>query len=145
VSGSTEVSFVQTRAGNAGKLLVNGSVGSSARSLVSYQLNFVTDADGVLHILVTNQNSLTGEIAVAGTAFLGPVPASGAAPRLAVGGLSDQGYFQIAVNGTVGETYVLQRASSLNGENWLSVSTNAAPFTFTDTGSLGLDTGQQRG
>jgi hypothetical protein len=136
VTGSTEISFVQTLAGNTGRLLVNGSVGSSMRSLASYQLNVVTDAIGNLGISVANQNSLTGEIGVAGAALFGPVPTTNAAPRLAPWGFDSRGQFQVAVEGTVGATYVVQRTAKLHDESWLAVATNAAPFTFTETGGL---------
>jgi endonuclease/exonuclease/phosphatase family metal-dependent hydrolase len=41
--------------------------------------------------------------------------------------------FSFTVVGTAGSNYVIQVASNLSGGNWVSVFTNAAPFTFTDS------------
>src|SRR6185369_2829717 len=44
------------------------------------------------------------------------------------------GQFQFAISGTSGATYIVQATTNLSGGNWTSISTNTAPFTFTDTG-----------
>jgi endonuclease/exonuclease/phosphatase family metal-dependent hydrolase len=44
--------------------------------------------------------------------------------------------FQFTVNGTAGSNYVVQVATNLVAPTWLSLQTNAAPFTFTDTNTF---------
>jgi hypothetical protein len=41
--------------------------------------------------------------------------------------------FQISLAGQTGTNYVIQAATNLATGNWISVQTNAAPFTFTDS------------
>jgi len=41
--------------------------------------------------------------------------------------------FQFTLEGTVGSNYVVQASNNLSGTNWISLSTNAAPFQFTDS------------
>lgn len=43
------------------------------------------------------------------------------------------GQFQFLLTGSAGSNYVVQAATSLSESNWVSLRTNAAPFTFTDT------------
>jgi len=43
------------------------------------------------------------------------------------------GQFQIPITGTAGSNYVMQVSTNLALNDWISLSTNAAPFTFTDT------------
>jgi len=65
---------------------------------------------------------------------------AGSAPRLTGGGFNGLGQFQVTVSGTAGTSYVVQRATSLNGGSWLPVATNTAPFTFTDSTSQATQT-----
>ncbi len=44
--------------------------------------------------------------------------------------------FQFMLTGTAGSNYVVQAATDLAAPVWISLQTNAAPFTFTDTNSL---------
>ena len=41
------------------------------------------------------------------------------------------GQFQFLLTGSTGSNYIVQAATDLRGSNWVSLRTNAAPFTFT--------------
>jgi hypothetical protein len=41
--------------------------------------------------------------------------------------------FSFTVTGTAGSNYVIQLSTNLGASNWISIFTNAAPFTFTDS------------
>lgn len=41
--------------------------------------------------------------------------------------------FRFTVNGYAGTNYVVQTTTNLNGGNWISLTTNAAPFVFVET------------
>jgi DNA/RNA endonuclease G (NUC1) len=43
------------------------------------------------------------------------------------------GQFRFTVNGWTGTNYVVQASTNLTALNWVSIFTNASPFTFTDT------------
>ena len=58
-----------------------------------------------------------------------------AAATLSAPGLNGAGQFQFAVTGTAGSNYVVQVSTNLSAANWVSLQTNAAPFTFIDTAS----------
>ena len=45
--------------------------------------------------------------------------------------------FQMTVNGGPNNSYIVQASTSLAPANWVSLATNGAPFTFTDTSVLG--------
>jgi hypothetical protein len=46
--------------------------------------------------------------------------------------LNPSGQFQLSITGTVSSNYVIQASTNLAGSNWVSLKTNASPFTFTD-------------
>jgi uncharacterized delta-60 repeat protein len=46
---------------------------------------------------------------------------------------TSDGRFQISLAGQTGTNYVIQAATNLATGNWISVQTNATPFTFTDS------------
>jgi endonuclease/exonuclease/phosphatase family metal-dependent hydrolase len=70
-------------------------------------------------------------VTVSGTAIVtNSTPAASAvlsAPNFSAG------QFQMLVTGSAGSNYVVQIATNLAAANWLSLFTNASPFTFTDT------------
>lgn len=43
------------------------------------------------------------------------------------------GQFQFQLTGSIGSNYLIQATTNLTNPNWLSLRTNAAPFTFTET------------
>jgi endonuclease/exonuclease/phosphatase family metal-dependent hydrolase len=45
------------------------------------------------------------------------------------------GQFQFMVTGTAGSNYVVQFSTNLGGSNWVSLQTNASPFSFVETNS----------
>jgi Metal-dependent hydrolase len=57
-----------------------------------------------------------------------------AAPTLSAPVLNG-GQFQFTVSGSPGSNYVVQASSNLNVSNWLSLKTNASPFSFVETNS----------
>jgi RHS repeat-associated protein len=58
-----------------------------------------------------------------------------ALPTLTPVGFDTNKQFQMTVNGGPNYIYVVQATASLTTPNWVSLSTNAAPFTFTDSGA----------
>ena len=46
--------------------------------------------------------------------------------------LNASGQFQLSITGTAGSNYIIQATTNLAGSNWVSLKTNASPFTFTD-------------
>jgi hypothetical protein len=57
-----------------------------------------------------------------------------AAPTLSAPALNG-GQFQFTVTGTAGSNYVVQASTNLGVANWVSLRTNASPFTFVETNS----------
>jgi hypothetical protein len=66
-------------------------------------------------------------VSISGTAIITGGPATIAPPVVSAGQIS------FDVTGTPSVSYVVQTSTDLVGTNWLSVFTNASPFTFTDT------------
>jgi len=76
------------------------------------------------------------EVTVSGTPIANEPPG---APTLTIDYSAGQtNGFRFLVNGTPGARYAIQHESDLAGENWVSVATNTAPFTFSAT-HQGLD------
>jgi hypothetical protein len=60
-----------------------------------------------------------------------PASSTNSAPTCSLAGYAN-GQFQFTVSGTTGGSYLVQAATNLAAPNWISIWTNAAPFTFTD-------------
>jgi len=56
-----------------------------------------------------------------------PAPATLSAPA------ATAGQFQFLLTGSAGSNYIVQASTNLSISNWVSLRTNASPFTFTDT------------
>ena len=54
-------------------------------------------------------------------------------PQLTAPAYTTNNQFQFTVTGQVGSSYVVQASTNLATPNWLSLRTNAAPFTFVET------------
>jgi hypothetical protein len=54
------------------------------------------------------------------------------APTLSLATVTNN-QFQFTLNGTTGSNYVIQSSVNLTTSNWVSLTTNAAPFVFTET------------
>lgn len=54
------------------------------------------------------------------------------APTFSAGTVTNN-QIRFAVNGWTGTNYVVQASTNLDSNNWISLTTNAAPFTFTQT------------
>lgn len=52
---------------------------------------------------------------------------------LSAAGANSNNAFQFTVTGDSGANYIVQTSTNLAATNWISVYTNASPFTFTDT------------
>ena len=48
------------------------------------------------------------------------------------------GQFQFLLTGTVSSNYIVQATTNISPVNWISVRTNAAPFTFVETNAINL-------
>ena len=59
-------------------------------------------------------------------------PAQSTPAVLTSPGFGTGSQFQFTITGTTGANYVIQTSTDLAESNWVSVFTNAAPFTFTD-------------
>jgi len=60
-------------------------------------------------------------------------PAPPALPPVLANLILTAGQFQFQVTGSVGSNYIVQFATNLSSLNWVSLRTNAAPFTFVET------------
>lgn len=52
--------------------------------------------------------------------------------------LFSDGQFQFQLTGSIGSNYIVQATTDLSLANWVSLQTNAAPFTFVETNVLAL-------
>ena len=66
-------------------------------------------------------------VTVSGTSYIVATPAALTSAAFT------NGQFVLTVSGSVGASYVVQTSTNLAANNWISLFTNAAPFTFTDT------------
>jgi hypothetical protein len=48
------------------------------------------------------------------------------------------GQFQFLLTGTTGSNYIVQGTADLSVSNWISLRTNAAPFTFVESNVFAL-------
>lgn len=115
---------------------VNGPVGVAFDT--AGNLFAANDNDGSLSEFTPGGNGLVfGATNLIGTEVVAiwPVPPQlippAAAAFTALSATNDQ--FQFTVTGTVGETYILQTTTNLARPDWIPVSTNPAPFVFTQT------------
>lgn len=105
--------------------LSNGTITAGTNSQT---LTYTAGASGTLTLglTVTNAsgctttNSLTVAITAVSAPTLGAPTASG-------------NQIQFTVTGTTGASYIIQSITNLTDTNWTPVSTNATPFTYTDT------------
>jgi hypothetical protein len=67
-----------------------------------------------------------------------------AAPVLTSASIKSGNQFQFMVTGTTGSNYVIQVSTNLSASNWVSIFTNAAPFTFTDSNAANFPQGFYR-
>ena len=91
-----------------------------------------TSSSGTWYIYNT-AGTLANDLAISGTIK----PVSPAAPTLGLRYLSNQ-QFQCTVAGTAGSIYILQATTNLNSPYWVSLLTNTAPFTFTQSNVIDL-------
>jgi hypothetical protein len=97
-------------------------------------------------------NSPTSSYGTAGTVRYDMVTVSGvaitappAAPPILSGPEAFSGnQFQFSVTGTMGSNYVIQVSTNITGGNWVSIFTNTAPFTFTDSNANNFPRGFYR-
>ena len=88
-----------------------------------------------------SSNGANGTYAPSGTARFDMVTVSGAlippsapaAPATLTLPVYSLSQFQFLVTGTAGSNYFIQAATNLTAPNWISLKTNASPFTFADT------------
>jgi hypothetical protein len=81
---------------------------------------------GAYSVLISNPAGFTNSVAAQLTVITNPAPTI-ASP------IQSNGVFSFQVSGVPGSKYVVQASSDLS--KWVSVSTNTAPFSFTETNS----------
>jgi endonuclease/exonuclease/phosphatase family metal-dependent hydrolase len=59
-------------------------------------------------------------------------------------GITSGNQFSLTVTGTTGSNYAIQVSTNLSASNWVSIFTNAAPFTFTDSNAANFPQGFYR-
>jgi hypothetical protein len=69
-------------------------------------------------------------VAVSGAPSSSNAPASPAVLRFP---LYQAGQFQFSLQGSAGSNYIVQTSTNLAGSNWISLTTNTAPFGIVDT------------
>jgi hypothetical protein len=77
-------------------------------------------------------------ITVSGALLTVPTPPVLAAPVVS------GNQFQFTVTGATGSNYVIQLSTNLSSSNWISIFTNTAPFTFTDSNANNFPQGFYR-
>jgi len=75
---------------------------------------------------------------------LGSAIATTAPAVLSSPGITFGNQFLLTVTGTAGSNYVIQVSTNLSASNWVSLFTNAAPFTFTDSNAANFPQGFYR-
>jgi len=75
---------------------------------------------------------------------LGSVIATTAPAVLSSPGITLGNQFMLTVTGSAGSNYVIQISTNLSASNWVSIFTNAAPFTFTDSDAANFPQGFYR-
>jgi hypothetical protein len=59
-------------------------------------------------------------------------------------GVDSANRFQFTITGSAGSNYVIQVSTNLSANNWISIYTNAAPFTFTESNAANFPQGFYR-
>ncbi len=102
----------------------------------------VSGADSATLTLSNVQTSAQGDYTVVVISSVGPTTSSNAtltvnaaatAPALSAPMYLGNNGFQFQVSGAPGVNYVVQASTNLVTTNWVSLSTNVAPFTFVDS------------
>jgi hypothetical protein len=92
-------------------------------------LTNVTLADAGNYVVLANNlygSAVSPEFTL--TVFIPAIPATLGSPTYTA-----NNQFQFTVNGTAGTNYIVQVSTNLATANWVSLFTNATPFTFIDT------------
>lgn len=104
------------------------NTGPVAYQFFSYNVTATTDFTLLqFHAIDYNGSILLDNVVV--EAVTNPPPA---APSITVGSLAND-QLSFTVSGSAGSNYVLEAANDLMAPNWIPLSTNSAPFTFTET------------
>jgi hypothetical protein len=111
---------VVTYAGRFTPTLAETCAGSAANTVTVSGTD--TTAIGGANASVTNSTTVSGAICCANPC-LSPTPLT-------------NGQFQFTVTGHAGSNYEIQVSTNLGTTNWLSLSTNAAPFAFAESNAL---------
>lgn len=98
-----------------------------AGTTYSSQLRFTYPDDGG-QIQLSDFSSLAGQSVVFNSTFV-----EGADVTWFSSFIFTNNQFQLTVNGTAGTNYIVQATTNLAASDWVSLSTNAAPFVFVET------------
>jgi hypothetical protein len=109
----------------------NGKLIPSAIGATLTLTNVTAAQAGNYYVTVSNSSGITNSVAAA----LAVIPASTAADLTSL--IKTGGQFSFVVSGIDGSNYVVQASSDM--ENWVSLQTNASPFTFVDTNITGFN------
>jgi endonuclease/exonuclease/phosphatase family metal-dependent hydrolase len=107
-----------------------------AFQIVAEWQSTATGSGSAAYLGVVSTYAITGTtrfdmVTVSGTAI--PPANPPAPPLLSASALDTNLYFQFTLSGTTGSNYIVQASTNLSAGNWVSLLTNAAPFSFLDT------------
>ena len=91
-----------------------------------------TSASGTWYIYNTAGNTAP-DLALQGVVTQLPTTNAPAAAPTISGVVFTNGQFRFTVSGTTGTNYIVQATTNLAAPNWISVLTNPAPFTFSES------------
>lgn len=113
------------------KLLSKPTVRYSVGSSGTMTFKPTRNVTGTTIITVTVKNGMKNNNTVQKTFVVTVLAASQATPATLTPATHVAGQFALTIAGSSGMNYIVQASTNL--VNWVSVQTNAAPFTFTDT------------
>jgi hypothetical protein len=95
--------------------------------------NVTLSDSGYYYVVASNPNGSRASSSARLTVFLPVIAATLGSPTY-----TTNNQFQFTVTGTVGTDYVVQVSTNLATADWVSLLTNAAPYTFVETNAHGF-------
>lgn len=120
--------------------LVNNNASFAFRIVAEFESSAIGSANGN-YVGATSGYGTSGTVRFDLLTITGdPIPAPNPPPAPAVLStpLVQPGQFQFLLTGSTGSNYIVQATTNVAVSNWLSLQTNTAPFTFTDTNAPGF-------
>jgi endonuclease/exonuclease/phosphatase family metal-dependent hydrolase len=126
---------------------VNNNPNFAFRILAEFESSAINTAN--TNYVAANATSTYGSpgtlrydmVTISGSPLVSAPPAP---PILTSPSITSSNQFQFTVTGTAGSNYIVQVSTNLSETNWISLFTNTAPFTFTDSNATAFPQGFYR-